>query len=84
MRTDVSGWITRLTDEYVRRYQQAGAWRDVTVADCAIREGSRAPERIAVVEGERAVRFGEIVAEARQLSAAFGAMGLQPGEVISF
>ncbi len=84
MRTDVSGWITRLTDEDVRRYKHVGTWRDVTLVDCAIREGTRAPERIAVVEGERALRFGEILAEARQLAAAFGAMGLKPGDVISF
>ena len=84
MRTDVSGWVTRLTDEDVLRYKRAGAWRNVTVADCAMREGTRAPDRIAVVEGERAISFGEILAQARQLAAAFAAMGLKPGDVVSF
>ncbi len=80
----MSGWVTRLTDEDVLRYKRAGAWRNVTVADCAMREGTRAPDRIAVVEGERAISFGEILAQARQLAAAFAAMGLKPGDVVSF
>lgn len=84
MRTDVSGWVTRLTDADVERYRRSGAWRNVTLADGAIREGIREPDRIAVVEGGRATSFGAILAQARQLAAAFGAMGLEPGEVISF
>ncbi len=41
MRTDVSGWVTRLTDEDIDRYTRSGAWRDVTLADCALREAAR-------------------------------------------
>lgn len=84
MRTDVSGWVTRLTEDDIRRYKRTGAWKDVTLADCAVRQAERAPDRTAVVEGDRSASFGAILAEARQLAAAFDALGLKPGEVISY
>jgi acyl-CoA synthetase (AMP-forming)/AMP-acid ligase II len=84
MRDDVSGWATRLTDEEIDRYTRSGAWRNVTLADCAVRQAQHAPERIAVVEGSRALTFGQLLAEARQLAAAFAGMGLEAGDVISF
>lgn len=84
MRTDVSGWSVRLTDESIARHTATGAWRNVSLADCAHRQVERAPERIAVVEGGRAYSFGEIYAEAEQLARAFSALGLQHGDVISF
>ena len=84
MRTDVSGWITRLTDEDIVRHCASGAWRNVTLADCAARIGQHAPERVAVVEGERTLTFRQILGEARQLAAALQGAGLQPGDVVSF
>ena len=84
MRTDVSGWVTRLTDEAIDRYTRSGAWRGVTLADCALREAARGPDRIAVVEGERSITYGQVVTEARRLVGAFDALRLVPGDVISF
>jgi acyl-CoA synthetase (AMP-forming)/AMP-acid ligase II len=84
MRTDVSGWVTRLTDEAIDRHTRSGAWRGLTLADCARREAARGPDRIAVVEGERSITFGQVMSEARRLTGAFDALGLVPGDVISF
>lgn len=84
MRNDVSGWVTRLTDDEIRRYKRTGAWKDVTLADCARRQAERAPDRTAVVEGERSASFGALLAEAQQLANAFDVMGLKPGNVISY
>ena len=84
MRNDVSGWITRYSDEEIRHYKRTGAWKDLTLADCARRHAERAPDRIAVVEGERSASFGALLAEARQLAGAFGVMGLRPGDVVSY
>jgi len=38
MRDDVSGWVTRLSDDEVHLYKRTGAWKDVTLADCARRQ----------------------------------------------
>ena len=84
MGTDGGGWKTRLTDETIRRYTRSGAWRNVTLADLAQRRASLAPGRCAVVHGERALSFGQVMEEARQLAAAFVAAGLRPGDVVSF
>ena len=84
MRTDVSGWVTRLDDEAITRYTRSGAWRGVTLADHAVREAERAPDQVAVVEGERSVTYREVLSQAYRLVGAFGALGLQPGDVISF
>jgi len=81
---DASGWATRLSEEDIARYTQRGAWRNVTLADCASRQAEQAGQRIAVVEGERSASFGTLLAQANQLAAAFRAMGLQRGDVISF
>ena len=84
MRTDVSGWVTRLTDGDIVRYARSGAWRNVTLADCAARAAEHTPDRIAVAEGNRSLTFGQILAQASQLASAFTAMGLQPGNTISY
>jgi acyl-CoA synthetase (AMP-forming)/AMP-acid ligase II len=84
VRTDISGWVTRLSDEDIARYTASGAWRNVTLADCAARLAQRVPDRVAVVEGERSVSFRRLFDEARQLAAALRGRGLQPGDVISF
>lgn len=84
MRTDISGWVTRLTDEDIARYTASGAWRNLTLADCAARIAQEAPDRIAVLEGSRSLTFGQISEAGRQLAAALCARGLQPGDVVSF
>ncbi len=83
MRRDVSGWTTRLRQQDIARYTQAGAWRNVTLADCAQRRAQVGPERVAVVEGSRVSTFGEVLVEAQRLANAFVALGLKPGEVVS-
>jgi acyl-CoA synthetase (AMP-forming)/AMP-acid ligase II len=84
MREDISGWVTRLTDEEIARHTASGAWRGVTLADCATRMAQHAPDRVAVVDGLRNLTFGQVLAHARRLAAGFVARGLEPGDVISF
>jgi len=83
MHKDISGWATRLTQLDAARHTEAGAWRNVTLADCARHQAQRAPERVAVVEGARSGTFGEVLAKAQRLAAAFAALGLRPGDVVS-
>lgn len=84
MRQDPSGWTLRTTAADIQRYTDAGIWRNLTVWDLAVRQASRAPERVAVVDGGTVHRFGEIVDRARRLASALRARGLRAGDVISF
>jgi acyl-CoA synthetase (AMP-forming)/AMP-acid ligase II len=84
VQTDISGWVTRLSDEDIARYTASGAWRNITLADCAARLVQRVPDRPAVVEGETAMSFGRLFDEAQRLAAALRGRGLRPGDVISF
>ena len=84
MRTDVSGWATRLTDEDIERYTRSGAWRGETLADRALSQLARAPDSAVAVEGGRSVTCTQVMDHARWLVGAFDALGLKAGEVISF
>jgi acyl-CoA synthetase (AMP-forming)/AMP-acid ligase II len=84
LRNDVSGWATRLGEQDIARYTQSGAWRNVTLADNATRQAERNGQRIAVVEGERSVSFADLLTQAKRLAGAFDALGLRPGDVVSF
>ncbi len=84
LHTDVSGWATRLNAEDVARYTSSGVWRNVTLAENARHQAEQDAQRIAVIEGNRSVNFGTLLAQASQLAAAFQALGLRAGDVISF
>jgi len=84
LHTDVSGWATRLNAEDVARYTSSGVWRNVTLAENARRQAEQDAQRIAVIEGNRSVNFGTLLAQANQLAAAFQTLGLRAGDVISF
>jgi len=84
MRTDISGWVTRQTEVQIAHYTASGTWRNITLADCAMRMAQHAPERVAVVDGTHELTFGQVMEQARVLAAAFAARGLQPGDVVSF
>jgi non-ribosomal peptide synthetase component E (peptide arylation enzyme) len=84
LHTDISGWATRLNALDVARYTGSGVWRNVTLAETARRQAGQDAQRIAVIEGGRSATFGTLLAQANQLAAAFQALRLRPGDVISF
>ena len=55
-----------------------------TISELAWRRRAETPGKIALYDNGRAITFGEIVGEAEELAAAFGVLGLQPGDTISF
>jgi acyl-CoA synthetase (AMP-forming)/AMP-acid ligase II len=84
MRQDISGWLTRLTDEDIARHTASGAWRNVTLTECAARMAQHAPGRAAVIDGASELTFAHLWTRARRLARALRAMGLKPGDVVSF
>jgi len=84
LQTDISGWSIRLDSAVAARYRASGAWRGMTLADCAREQVARAPNKVAVVDGAAQLSFSQLYAQGLRLAAALRARGLAPGEVISF
>ena len=84
MRTDVSGWRTRLTDELIAENTKSGIWRNKTLADLLDAQVTRDPDQILIVDGDTQMNAREIDAQARALAGALQQLGLVAGDVISF
>ncbi|CAN7246615.1 AMP-binding protein [Pseudoduganella sp. LjRoot289] len=84
MRTDVSGWQVRLDDALIAGHVCSGAWRNQTIGDLARALALREPQRVTHVFEGRAWTIGELVADADALAGSLRAMGLRPGDVVSF
>jgi non-ribosomal peptide synthetase component E (peptide arylation enzyme) len=81
---DVSGLEIRLDPEKTQDLRAAGIWRNRTLADDARERALREPDRVCIRDGRRAVTYAEVLHEARGLAAGLWALGLRPGDVISF
>jgi acyl-CoA synthetase (AMP-forming)/AMP-acid ligase II len=68
----------------IHRYKTSGAWRGLTVAQSAREKAHETPDAVAVVDGERALSFGQLYEQAGRLAASLQDSGLKPGNVISF
>ena len=84
MRTDISGWSTRLTDEIIARNTESGIWRNRTLADELAALVARDPDRVLFVEGGRSHTVADMDRMARALASALQARGLVAGDVVSF
>lgn len=84
MKTDVSGWSTRLDEAMIERYTKSGHWTGVTLKHLALERARSVHDRVAVVDGEVALSFGQLFERGVRLALALRRRGLQPGEVISF
>ena len=84
MRTDQSGWTTRLTDESIAGYTAAGIWRNRTLADRLDDVLAKNPRKILLIEGDRRLTVAEIDRQARALAGALQRRGLTAGDVVSF
>lgn len=84
MRTDVSGWGTRLDDAMIDRYTGSGHWSGVTLTDCARQCAQQAAARTAVVDGDVQLGFADLLERAARLASALRRRGLKPGDVVSF
>jgi 2,3-dihydroxybenzoate-AMP ligase len=66
--------------EAADRYRRLGLWEDLTVAEMIERTMRRAPDKTAVVFGERRIRYDELVRDAGRLALSLLALGLKPRE----
>lgn len=84
MRTDVSGWKTRLTDELIAENTASGIWRNQTLADQLAIVLVENPDKVLIVEGDRQCTAVELDRQARTLASALQRRGLKAGDVVSF
>jgi cyclohexanecarboxylate-CoA ligase len=81
---DVNGLEIRLDPVKTQTLRAAGVWRNRTLGDDARERAIREPDRVCIRDGRRAITYAEVFAEARGVSAGLWALGLRPGDVISF
>jgi non-ribosomal peptide synthetase component E (peptide arylation enzyme) len=66
------------------QYLESGLWAGRLV-DQALAEGGREhPQRLAVVDRERRVSYGELTAAVERAAAMLAGLGVRPGDVVSF
>jgi cyclohexanecarboxylate-CoA ligase len=84
MRTDVSGWKTRLTDDLIAENTANGIWRNRTLADELADLVTKNPDRVLFIEGEQHHTVADMNRQARALASALQKRGLMAGDVVSF
>ena len=84
MRTDISGWTTRLDDDMVAHFTASGQWKGQTLAGSAAHWANKAPATPVVIDDVAMLTFADLYEKGLRLAAALRSNGVKPGEVISF
>src|SRR5688572_16686294 len=71
-------------EDCARRYRAQGYWRDVCIPHHFAMLADAGPMRLAIVEGDRRLTMGEIVARSERLAASFHAVGLRSRQIVVF
>jgi non-ribosomal peptide synthetase component E (peptide arylation enzyme) len=79
---DIAGYEP-FDDDRIRRYLEAGHWRNLTFHDVADRVARETPDRPAVTGPERSVTYAELVGNSRSIAAGLHALGLGPGDLVT-
>jgi non-ribosomal peptide synthetase component E (peptide arylation enzyme) len=74
---------TRLTRAMIDRHVAAGHWGRETFHDILSRRAAAHPDRVAIVDRDRRLTYGELAARVDRVAAHLGALGLGPGDVIT-
>jgi 2,3-dihydroxybenzoate-AMP ligase len=67
-------------EDFARRYRQEGYWAGITLHDMLTSLIRAAPERIALVHGERRLSYRELGEQAEWLARSLVELGFRPGE----
>ncbi len=74
------GQQARFADEWRRR----GCWGDETIAEALARTSAQAPNKIALVDADRRLRFAELARQANALAHALAGLGMRAGDVVAY
>ena len=67
-------------DELAAQYRQRGLWQGLTIGEMVERTARRLPDKVAVVLGDRRVRYAELVDASRRLAIGFVRAGIGRGD----
>ncbi|HSB99177.1 MAG TPA: AMP-binding protein, partial [Burkholderiaceae bacterium] len=67
-------------DELAAQYRQRGLWEGLTIGEMVERTARRLPDKVAVVLGDRRVRYAELVEASRRLAIGFVRAGVGRGD----
>jgi 2,3-dihydroxybenzoate-AMP ligase len=62
--------------ELAAQYREAGLWEGVTISEMVERTARRQPDQMAVVHGERRIRYAELVRASKRLALALHGCGI--------
>lgn len=79
---DVGGYEP-FPDERIRRYLDAGYWRNLTFHDVVDRAAAETPDRPAVTGPERSLTYAELAAASERIAAGLRALGLGPDDLLA-
>ena len=83
-RWDPGGWQVRWNPSLAARAVAGGDWPNRTVAQFARERVAAHPDRVQIIDGEHALSCAELYRRAQRLAGYFLALGLRPGDVVSF
>src|SRR5437867_6484866 len=79
---------TRPPDERRARHEATGEWPQPSLSAMLAERVRRTPERVYLIEGRReggqSYTFADLAARAERMAGALGALGVRPGEVVSW
>ncbi len=75
---------TAWPEELARRYRRQGYWADITLYDMLLRSVAAAPERIALVQGERRLSYADLRSAIDRLAGHLIALGFRPLDRVVF
>jgi 2,3-dihydroxybenzoate-AMP ligase len=65
-------------EELAARYRATGLWQGITIFEMVERTAAAAPDKTAVVFGEKRLSYAELIASATELAARLHALGIRP------
>ena len=71
-------------EAFARRYRELGYWQGISLFEMLRRSAARAPQKIALIDGERRLSYAELVCAAEDLASGMHALGLRPLERVIF
>ena len=75
---------SRLTNELVEQYTKPGLWEDHLIDDYVSQAARKYPEDVAVVDRGRSWTFGEVDQLVARAASMLRALGVRPGEAVSW
>jgi len=72
------GW----PEDLAAHYRASGLWEGLTIGEMFARTARRSPDKVALVQGEQRLTYGELLARSRDRAARLAGLGLRSGDLV--